>query len=123
MGKNGAGRLFPSRTSQLIPGFRILQELGKANIRKMRNLAHMQVKGRVAQALLQLREQFGVTAEGYLGLTLSRQDLASLVGATYETVFRMINELAQERLILVDGKQLAIADADGLIRYTLETES
>ena len=91
--------------------------------RKMRNLAHMQVKGRVAQALLQLREQFGVTPEGYLGLTLSRQDLASLVGATYETVFRMINELAQERLILIDGKYIAIANADGLVRYTLETES
>jgi CRP-like cAMP-binding protein len=91
--------------------------------RKMRNLAHMQVKGRVAQALLQLREQFGVTAEGYVGLTLSRQDLSSLVGATYETVFRIINELAQERLILVDGKQIGIADAEGLRRYTLETEN
>jgi CRP-like cAMP-binding protein len=91
--------------------------------RKMRNLAHMQVKGRVAQAFLQLREQFGVTPEGYVGLTLSRQDLASLVGATYETVFRIINELAQERLILLDGKHIAIADMDGLVRYTLETES
>ncbi|HEV2479004.1 MAG TPA: Crp/Fnr family transcriptional regulator [Puia sp.] len=89
--------------------------------KKMRNLAHMQVKGRVAQALLQLREQFGVTVEGYLGLTLSRQDLASLVGATYETVFRTINELAQERLILVDGKHIGIANAQGLQQYTLET--
>jgi len=91
--------------------------------KKMRNLAHMQVKGRVAHALLQLREQFGLTAEGYLGLTLSRQDLASLVGATYETVFRTINELAQERLILVDGKHIAITNAEGLLEYTLETGS
>jgi CRP-like cAMP-binding protein len=91
--------------------------------RKMRDLAHMQVKGRVAQAFLQLREQFGVTSEGNVGLTLSRQDLASLVGATYETVFRIINELVQEHLILLDGKNLAIADAAGLLRYTLETES
>lgn len=90
--------------------------------KKMRNLAHMQVKGRVAQALLQLREQFGVTPEGYVGLTLSRQDLASLVGATYETVFRIINELAQDRLIRVEGKHIAIENADDLQRYTLETE-
>jgi CRP-like cAMP-binding protein len=90
--------------------------------KKMRNLAHMQVKGRVAQALLQLREQFGVTPEGYVGLTLSRQDLASLVGATYETVFRIINELGQDRLIRVEGKHIAIENADDLLRYTLETE-
>ena len=94
-------------------------ELQKSE-RKMRDLAHMQVKGRVAQALLQLREDFGVTPDGYIGLRLSRQDLASLVGATYETVFRIINELAQEKLILLDGKDIAIADAIQLNSYTKE---
>lgn len=89
--------------------------------RKMRNLAHMQVKGRVAQALLNLRDQFGTTEEGFLGLTLSRQDLASLVGATYETVFRIINELAQDNLIRTDSKQIAITNSDGLVRCTSET--
>jgi len=92
----------------------------QASERKMRDIAHMQVKGRVAQALLELREDFGVTPEGAIGLTLSRQDLASLVGATYETVFRIINELAQEGLITVDGKQITVADAAGLIIYTKE---
>ena len=88
--------------------------------RKMRNLAHMQVKGRVAQALLSLQEQFGLTPEGHVGLTLSRQDLASLVGATYETVFRIINELEQENLIRLDGKHITIADEGQLIRLTKE---
>lgn len=92
----------------------------QASERKMRDLAHMQVKGRVAQALLTLREDFGVTPKGYIGLTLSRQDLASLVGATYETVFRIINELAQEGFILLDGKNIAIADAVKLTHYTRE---
>jgi CRP-like cAMP-binding protein len=92
----------------------------QASERKMRDIAHMQVKGRVAQALLQLREDFGVNSEGAIGLTLSRQDLASLVGATYETVFRIINELAQEGLIRIDARQIAIADAAGLIVYTRE---
>ena len=86
----------------------------------MRDIAHMQVKGRVAQSLLQLQEDFGSTPDGHLGLTLSRQDLASLVGATYETVFRIINELAQERLIQLDGKHILIADAKGLNSYTKE---
>lgn len=88
--------------------------------RKMRNLAHMQVKGRVAQALLSLQEKFGLAPEGHIGITLSRQDLASLVGATYETVFRIINELAQEDLITLDGKNITIADAVKLNDYTKE---
>ena len=92
----------------------------QASERKMRDIAHMQVKGRVALALIQLETDFGVTAEGAIGLTLSRQDLASLVGATYETVFRIINELAQEDLIRVDGKQVYITNAAGLIVYTKE---
>ena len=88
--------------------------------RKMRNLAHMQVKGRVAQALLSLQEKFGRSPEGHIGLTLSRQDLASLVGATYETVFRIINELAQEELIGLDAKNIIIMDAVKLNDYTKE---
>jgi CRP-like cAMP-binding protein len=92
----------------------------QASERKMRDIAHMQVKGRVAQALLQLKDDFGLAPEGYIGLTLSRQDLASLVGATYETVFRIINELAQEGLIRLEGKQIFITDAERLITYTME---
>ncbi len=88
--------------------------------RKMRNLAHMQVKGRVAQALLTLQEKFGCTPDGFIQLTISRQDLASLVGATYETVFRIINELAQEELIRVDGKQIAVTSPARLADYTKE---
>ena len=88
--------------------------------RKMRNLAHMQVKGRVAQALITLQEKFGRTQEGFIQMTLSRQDLASLVGATYETVFRIINELAEEELITLSGKNIAINDAAKLAVYTKE---
>ncbi len=88
--------------------------------RKMRNLAHMQVKGRIAQALLSLEEKFGRSPEGHIGITLSRQDLASLVGATYETVFRIINELAQDELIRLDAKNIIITDAVKLNDYTKE---
>ena len=88
--------------------------------RKMRNLAHMSVKGRVANALLALQDKFGQTPEGHIAITLSRQDLASLVGATYETVFRIINELAQEALIRTDGKLFRILDPERLLTYTRE---
>ncbi|MGV3509063.1 MAG: Crp/Fnr family transcriptional regulator [Sphingobacteriaceae bacterium] len=87
--------------------------------RKMRNLAHMPVKGRVAQALISLREKFGVTEQGYINIDLPRQDLASYAGATYETVFRIINDLVKDKLIKLSGKSIMIYDEvrlDGLTR-------
>jgi len=88
--------------------------------RKMRNLAHMSVKGRIAQALLQLQEKFGEN-EGIINIILSRQDLASYVGATYETVFRTINELVSEKLISLHGKAIKIENVDALKNLTLQT--
>ena len=90
--------------------------------RKMRNLAHMQVKGRIAQALITLRDKFGITADGLIDVSLSRQDLASFAGTTYETVFRIINELTDDQLIRTEGKYIAILDTDKLSDLTRVTE-
>jgi CRP-like cAMP-binding protein len=89
----------------------------KVSERKMRNLAHMPVKGRVAQALLTIAEKFGVR-DGFIDLPLSRQDLASYTGATYETVFRMLNELAEEKLIKLSGKNIGILNTEKLKAIT-----
>lgn len=87
--------------------------------RKMRNLAHMSVKGRVSESLLLLQKQFGVTHDGFINIDLSRQDLASFSGATYETVFRVINELVNEKLVSLSGKSIAIINQEGLSNLTI----
>ena len=83
--------------------------------RKMRDLAHMPVKGRVAQAILSLRDKFGAAADGFNDIELTRQDLASYAGATYETVFRTINELVSEAAIVTSGKRIKILDEERLL--------
>ena len=80
----------------------------KESEKRMRNLAHMTVKGRIANALLYLNEKFGTTPEGNINIKLSRQDLASYTGTTYETLFRTMNELAEEKAIRMDGKTIII---------------
>jgi CRP-like cAMP-binding protein len=85
---------------------------------RMRNLAHMSAKGRLALALIKLAEQFGLAAGGCIDFQLSKQDLASFVGTTYETTFRTLNELIKEELIATDGKQIIIKD---LAKLTLLT--
>ncbi|WP_457289836.1 Crp/Fnr family transcriptional regulator [Pedobacter sp. UYP24] len=86
--------------------------------KKMRDLALMSVKGRLANAILGLKNQFGLNEDGYLNLTLSRQDLAAYTGATYETVFRTMNELLLDKLIVVKDKAIGILDEEGLINLS-----
>ena len=76
----------------------------KESEKRMRNLAHMPVIGRVANSLLMLRQKFGTDAAGNINMNLSRQDLASYSGTTYETVFRILNEMAAANSITLDGK-------------------
>jgi len=92
----------------------------KESEKRMRNLAHMPVIGRVANSLLMLRQKFGTDAAGNINMNLSRQDLASYSGTTYETVFRILNEMAAANSITLDGKFIKIADEDKLNDYMKE---
>jgi CRP-like cAMP-binding protein len=90
--------------------------------RKMSNLAHTQVKGRIADSLLSLKSKFGVTTDGAININLSRQDLASYAGTTYETVFRILNEFIQEEIITTDNKNITLLNEKQLKNLTKETE-
>lgn len=94
----------------------------KVSEKKMRNLAHMPVKGRVAMALLTLQDKFGVLPNGFIDLTLTKQDLASYTGATYETVFRVLNDLADEKLIKLSGKTIGVLDKQTLTEISSRPE-
>ncbi len=86
---------------------------------RMYNLVHMTVKQRLALAILRLRDEFGTTVSGFIDIQLSKQDLASYVGTTYESLFRMLNELTREKLIAVEGKQIRIEDPVALSAFAV----
>lgn len=90
----------------------------KESEKRMRNMAHMSVKGRLAYALLLLEKKFGLSKDGHIDITISRQDLASYVGATYETVFRTLGELAAANIIKVSGKHISILDEKTLVSFS-----
>ncbi|MBD0286644.1 MAG: winged helix-turn-helix domain-containing protein, partial [Flavisolibacter sp.] len=77
--------------------------------------AHMPVKGRIAYALLKLKERFGVNSEGFLKISISRQDIASYAGTTYETTFRTLNELVLEGYIRMEGKLISVMNTEALL--------
>jgi len=89
----------------------------KESERNMRNLAHMPVKGRIAQALLTINEKFGTTSNGYLDININRQDLAAFVGTTYETLYRLMNEMIEEGVIEVKEKLIRITSKERLQEF------
>jgi CRP-like cAMP-binding protein len=89
------------------------QELQESE-KKMRNLAHMPVKGRLAHALLFLNDRFGVDGAGFIDMELSRQDLASFAGAAYESVFRTLGELLEANIINIEDKKIGIVAKERL---------
>jgi len=74
----------------------------------MHGLAHMPVKTRLANVLLLIYRKFGTTAEGYINLPLTKQDLSECIGATYETTFRVLHELIADGLVKTEGKHLLL---------------
>jgi CRP-like cAMP-binding protein len=91
----------------------------KESENNMRNLAHMPVKNRVANILLQLQSKFGKNSEGYIDISLSKQDLCSIAGAAYETVFRVVKELKDEEILDEDGKFVKIKN-EKILRQLVE---
>ena len=86
--------------------------------KRMRNLVHMPVKGRIAQSLITLKNQFGINDEGSINIELTRQDLSSFAGASYETLFKVINELVDEKIAEVSGKSIRILNEAALKQLT-----
>lgn len=78
--------------------------------RSMRDLAHMSVKARIAQAFISLRQQFGVDENGFINVEISRQDISSFAGTTYETLFKVLNEFAAQKILTLTGRKIYIID-------------
>ena len=89
----------------------------KRTERRMHNLAQMPVKGRIAESLILIRDAFGKQSDGTLNYALSRKDIASLSGTTYETVIRMLTELSQDGCIELNTKKIRLLNESGLESY------
>ncbi|WP_394772021.1 Crp/Fnr family transcriptional regulator [Mucilaginibacter sp.] len=88
--------------------------------KRMRNQTHMSVRGRVAQALISLKNQFGLNDHGFVNVEITRQDLASYSGAVYESLFRTINDLTEKGLATITGKSIMIINEAMLMKLIEE---
>ncbi|MFQ5946126.1 MAG: Crp/Fnr family transcriptional regulator [Anaerolineae bacterium] len=82
------------------------------------SLAFLDVHGRVAKKLLELAEKHGVEDDGAVSidLRLTQQDLASLIGASRESVNKVMGSYREKGWIRMEGQKVAIVDSDSLER-------
>ena len=79
------------------------------------NLTQKHIRGRLAEALLTIRRNYGLDEDGVtLALRISREDLANMSNMTTSNAIRTLSQFAQEDLIAVDGRHIRILDEDAL---------
>jgi len=72
------------------------------------NMAQKTVKQRVAEVLLYLEKNFGTDKDGYITMTLTREDIANVVGTVKEACIRTLSSFKKENLIETEGKGIKI---------------
>lgn len=78
------------------------------------SMAQKSVKQRIAEALVYLHDNFGVDNEGYIAMTLSREDIANVVGTAKEACIRTLSSFKKEQLISTTGKRIKIENEKAL---------
>ncbi len=91
----------------------------KETEQRLLELAYASVRQRVAQALLRLHQRYARGDDDGLGVRISREDLATIVGTATESLIRTLGDLKEEGLIAVQGREVHIKDQRGLEKLAL----
>jgi CRP/FNR family transcriptional regulator, polysaccharide utilization system transcription regulator len=88
-------------------------ELGEANS-FITDIAQKTVRERLAEILLLLLNDFGIDGQNYLKISLTREELANIVGTATESVIRLLSEFKTDMLVELNGRKIKILDKKGL---------
>ena len=82
-------------------------------------IAQKSVKERLAELLLMLKNRFGLNEKGQLNITLTREELANVVGTATESVIRILSEFKAEGYIDINGKKITILNDRALEKIAI----
>lgn len=77
-------------------------------------LAYNSVRKRVAEALVFLKKKFEENPEGEFSISISRDDLANIVGTSPESVIRTLSDFKDEGLIEIKASKITLVDTEKL---------
>ncbi len=85
------------------------KELGEAN-QYILDIAQKNVRERLAEILLLLNENFGTDENGVLQISLTREELAGIVGTATESVIRLLSEFKSDNLIELNRRNIKLLE-------------
>jgi CRP/FNR family transcriptional regulator, polysaccharide utilization system transcription regulator len=91
----------------------ICRELREAN-EYITDIAQKSVRERLAEVLLLLRENFDLDNQNTLQISLTREELANMVGTATESVIRLLSEFRQDNLIGLQGRKIKFLNISAL---------
>jgi CRP-like cAMP-binding protein len=92
-------------------------ELGEANS-FITDIAQKTVRERLAEILLLLVEDFGLDENNFLKISLTREELANIVGTATESVIRLLSEFKTDSLVELNGRRIKILNKKGLVKIS-----
>ena len=92
---------------------KIAFELGESS-NTVTFLAQKTVRERLAEILLLLEQKLGTDPEGFIKISLTREEIANIIGTATESAIRLISEFKQDDLIEVEGRNIKIKQHDKL---------
>ncbi len=72
------------------------------------DLGQKSVKQRLAYTLLNLEDNFGTTKNGCINITLTREELANIIGTATENIIRLLSKFKKKKFIDLKAKQIFI---------------
>ncbi len=88
---------------------KIAEDLGEAS-RTITILAQKTVRERLAEILLLLEDKLDVDKDGFINISLTREEVANLIGTATESAIRLISEFKYDQLIEVNGRKIKLLD-------------
>lgn len=88
-------------------------ELGEANS-FITDIAQKTVRERLAEILLLLITEFGLDEQRFLKISLTREELANIVGTATESVIRLLSEYKTDKLVELNGRKIKILNIHAL---------
>lgn len=77
---------------------------------RLLQLAYSSVRQRVADALLLLKDRYQKEASSTFKMTITRDDLASIVGTATESLIRTLSDFKEEQLVSINGGEITIVN-------------
>jgi len=93
-------------------------DLGVADERTV-NLTQKHIRGRLAEALVFLIENYGLEDDNTINIYLAREDLANLSNMTTSNAIRTLSMFVSEKVIVLDGRKIKILDEEKLRKISL----